>query len=239
MYVQSAEDLRVDAARSTLRLVKVNPQTLYFSDRPKRVAGHLKMADYLKTWKEGGDNFGADPAERDPLGLRAGARGADARGDHAHEARSRMARTSLYTYKIVEERCLRTAARRACSSIGTASGAGSGRASTASASGPAASAGADAGEASTGRAGIEWQQTLHETAIEHDCHRRGDPMFRSSLSAAHACDRARHIITLPQVVSHRRQPSQRRLATSSAAGRLLFVQNSTGIEYDKPRARWG
>ena len=61
MYVQSAEDLRVDAARSTLRLVKVNPQTLYFSDRPKRVAGHLKMADYLKTWKEGRDNFGADP----------------------------------------------------------------------------------------------------------------------------------------------------------------------------------
>jgi hypothetical protein len=61
MYVQSAEDLRVDAARSTLRLVRVNPQTLYFSDRPKRIAGHLKMADYLKTWKEGRDNFGADP----------------------------------------------------------------------------------------------------------------------------------------------------------------------------------
>jgi hypothetical protein len=61
MFVQSAEDLRVDAARSTLRLVKVNPQTLYFSDRPKRIAGHLKMADYLKTWKEGRDNFSADP----------------------------------------------------------------------------------------------------------------------------------------------------------------------------------
>ena len=61
MYVQSAEDLRVDAATSTLRLVKVNPQTLYFSDRPQRVAGNLKMADYLKTWKEGRDNFGADP----------------------------------------------------------------------------------------------------------------------------------------------------------------------------------
>jgi hypothetical protein len=61
MYVQSAEDLRVDAAKSTLRLVKVNPQTLYFSDRPKRVAGNLKLADYLKTWREGRDNFGADP----------------------------------------------------------------------------------------------------------------------------------------------------------------------------------
>lgn len=61
MYVQSAEDLRVDAAKSTLRLVKVNPQTLYFSDRPERVAGNLRLADYLKTWKEGRDNFGADP----------------------------------------------------------------------------------------------------------------------------------------------------------------------------------
>jgi hypothetical protein len=61
MFVQSAEDLRVDAAGSTLRLVKVNPQTVYFSDRPKRIAGHLKMADYLQAWKEGRDNFGADP----------------------------------------------------------------------------------------------------------------------------------------------------------------------------------
>ena len=61
MYVQSAEDLRVDAGKSTLRLVKVNPQTLYFSDRPQRIAGNLKMGDYLKTWKEGRDNFGADP----------------------------------------------------------------------------------------------------------------------------------------------------------------------------------
>jgi hypothetical protein len=61
MFVQSAEDLRVDTARSTLRLVKVNPQTVYFSDRPNRIAGHLRMADYLKTWKEGRDNFGADP----------------------------------------------------------------------------------------------------------------------------------------------------------------------------------
>ena len=61
MFVQSAEDLKVDPAKGSFRLVKVNQQTLYFSDRPKRIAGHLKMADYLKTWKEGRDNFGADP----------------------------------------------------------------------------------------------------------------------------------------------------------------------------------
>ena len=63
MFVQSAEDLKVDAAKSTLRLVKVSQQTLYFSDRPQRLAGHLKMADYLKEWTAaaGKDNFGADP----------------------------------------------------------------------------------------------------------------------------------------------------------------------------------
>jgi hypothetical protein len=63
MFVQSAEDLKVDAAKSTFRLVKVNQQTMYFSDRPQRIVGHLKMADYLKEWtaKAGKDNFGADP----------------------------------------------------------------------------------------------------------------------------------------------------------------------------------
>lgn len=63
MFVQSADDFKLDPAKSTFRLVKVNQQTLYFSDRPQRIAGHLKMADYLKEWtaKAGKDNFGADP----------------------------------------------------------------------------------------------------------------------------------------------------------------------------------
>ena len=63
MFVQSADDFKVDAAKSTFRLVKVNQQTMYFSDRPKRIVGHIKMADYLKEWtaKAGKDNFGADP----------------------------------------------------------------------------------------------------------------------------------------------------------------------------------
>jgi len=63
MFVQSAEDLEVDPAKSTIRLVKVDQQTLYFSDRPVRIAGHLKMAEYLEEWtaKAGKDNFGANP----------------------------------------------------------------------------------------------------------------------------------------------------------------------------------
>ena len=63
MFVQIAEDLKVDPATSTFRLVKVNQQTLYFSDRPQRLAGHLRMAEYLEEWtaKAGKDNFGGDP----------------------------------------------------------------------------------------------------------------------------------------------------------------------------------
>ncbi len=63
MFVQVAEDLKVDAAAHTLRLVKVNQQTLYFSDRPVRIAGHVKMSEYLNEWtpKAGKDSFTADP----------------------------------------------------------------------------------------------------------------------------------------------------------------------------------
>jgi hypothetical protein len=63
MFVQVGEDLKVDDAAKTLRLVKVGQQTLYFSDRPVRLAGHVKMSEYLQEWtaKAGKDNFAADP----------------------------------------------------------------------------------------------------------------------------------------------------------------------------------
>jgi hypothetical protein len=63
MFVQTAEDLKIDPAQSTFRLVKVNPQTLYFSDRPLRIAGHITMPAYLKEWTAaaGPENFTSDP----------------------------------------------------------------------------------------------------------------------------------------------------------------------------------
>ena len=61
MFVQTAEDLKADD--KTLRLVNVGQQTLYFSDRPVRIAGHLPMPAYLDEWKAGAgpDNFANDP----------------------------------------------------------------------------------------------------------------------------------------------------------------------------------
>ena len=63
MFVQIANDVRVDAAGQTLRLVNVGQQTIYFADRPERIAGHIKMADFLAEWtsKAGTNNFGSDP----------------------------------------------------------------------------------------------------------------------------------------------------------------------------------
>jgi hypothetical protein len=63
MFVQLAEGLKVDEAAKTIRLVNLSPHTLYFADRPERIAGHIKTAAYLEEWtaKAGADNFGKDP----------------------------------------------------------------------------------------------------------------------------------------------------------------------------------
>jgi hypothetical protein len=61
MFVQAAESLKADG--QTLRLVNVSPQTIYFSDRPKRVAGHVTMPTYMQEWTAaaGPNNFATDP----------------------------------------------------------------------------------------------------------------------------------------------------------------------------------
>lgn len=63
MFVQIADDLKVDPATLTLRLVNVGKQTVFFADRPERIAGHIQLADYLAEWtsKAGPDNFGSNP----------------------------------------------------------------------------------------------------------------------------------------------------------------------------------
>jgi hypothetical protein len=61
MFVQSAESLKADD--KTLRLVNASPQTIYFTDRPVRLAGHITMSDYMKEWTAaaGPNNFSKDP----------------------------------------------------------------------------------------------------------------------------------------------------------------------------------
>jgi len=61
MFVHTADDFEADPDTKTLRLVRVNPQVLFFSDRPQRLVGHLKMDGYLDEWTNVKDSFGEDP----------------------------------------------------------------------------------------------------------------------------------------------------------------------------------
>ena len=59
MFVQTAQG--IDSAGGTLTLRGVTPSTLYFSDRPQRVVGHMSTADFVDLWAVGDNSFEADP----------------------------------------------------------------------------------------------------------------------------------------------------------------------------------
>jgi hypothetical protein len=59
MFVQTARSMSSDG--TTLRLNEITPSTLYFSDRPKRVVGHMSTIDFVKLWGEGDNSFEEDP----------------------------------------------------------------------------------------------------------------------------------------------------------------------------------
>lgn len=61
LLVQNSKNVVIDKDKNTLTLKGVSPTTLFFSDRPDRIAGHFNKNDYLKTWTEGQDSFDADP----------------------------------------------------------------------------------------------------------------------------------------------------------------------------------
>jgi hypothetical protein len=59
MFVQTAQGMRSDG--KTLTLEGVTPSTLYFSDRPQRVVGHMATDDFVHLWGEGANSFEEDP----------------------------------------------------------------------------------------------------------------------------------------------------------------------------------
>ena len=59
MFVQTATgSISKDG---TLTLTEVTPSTIYFSDRPQRVAGHMATSDFVDLWAEGENSFASDP----------------------------------------------------------------------------------------------------------------------------------------------------------------------------------
>ena len=61
LFVQNAQGFEVAADGRTLTLKGLSPTTLFFSDRPVRIAGHYLTAEYLQFWKAGPDSFLKDP----------------------------------------------------------------------------------------------------------------------------------------------------------------------------------
>jgi hypothetical protein len=59
MFVQTAQAVTSDG--TTLTLKEVTPSTLYFSDRPKRIVGHMTTAEFVDLWAEGDNSFETDP----------------------------------------------------------------------------------------------------------------------------------------------------------------------------------
>lgn len=59
LFVQVSESGTFDGERLTLQ--GVSAQTLFFAERPARVAGHLPTAEFLQHWVNGTHSFKADP----------------------------------------------------------------------------------------------------------------------------------------------------------------------------------
>lgn len=59
MFVQVARNSR--SADGVLTLTGVSPSTLYFSDRPERVVGHMTNEQFVDGWSVGDNSFASDP----------------------------------------------------------------------------------------------------------------------------------------------------------------------------------
>ena len=59
MFVQTAQG--IESAGGTLTLRGITPSTLYFSDRPQRIVGHMTTADFVELWGAGENSFESDP----------------------------------------------------------------------------------------------------------------------------------------------------------------------------------
>jgi hypothetical protein len=61
LFVQNAAAVVTDKEGRVITLQGLSPTTLYFADRPVRLAGHYRTDEYLKFWKQGPESFLKDP----------------------------------------------------------------------------------------------------------------------------------------------------------------------------------
>lgn len=65
LFVQTSKGMVFDKATSQLTLKGVSPVTLYFTDRPQRIAGNMKTTRFIPFWSEGADSFKSNPPNAD------------------------------------------------------------------------------------------------------------------------------------------------------------------------------
>jgi hypothetical protein len=65
LFVQTAKGMSFDRAGGKLTLESVSPVTLFFTDRPERIAGNMKTTTFVPFWSEGKDSFLSDPPNAD------------------------------------------------------------------------------------------------------------------------------------------------------------------------------
>jgi hypothetical protein len=65
LFVQTAKSLAFNSSTNTLTLEGISPITLFFSDRPERIAGNMETSVFVPFWDRGKNSFLADPPNTD------------------------------------------------------------------------------------------------------------------------------------------------------------------------------
>jgi hypothetical protein len=65
LFVQTAKGMTFDKATSKLTLHGVSPVTIFFSDRPERIAGNMKTTAFIPFWSKGKESFLSDSPNAD------------------------------------------------------------------------------------------------------------------------------------------------------------------------------
>jgi hypothetical protein len=65
LFVQTAKGMAFAADQNRLTLREISPVTLFFSDRPDRIAGNMSTERFIPFWSEGADSFLSNPPNAD------------------------------------------------------------------------------------------------------------------------------------------------------------------------------
>jgi hypothetical protein len=65
LFVQTAKSMSFDKSTNKLTLDGISSTTLFFSDRPERIAGNMKTTAFVPFWSTGKDSFFSDPPNAD------------------------------------------------------------------------------------------------------------------------------------------------------------------------------